>query len=333
MIRVNVLHINRFFYSGQTTQVFSLVREQQKLGVQAKLIMDGYPTHQELEQYRHVIHEVKADIINHGDLQALMRHAQSVRPHLIHVHSSPSYSLAAKLAQHLRIPFVATCHGLGLNTKSFRPFLEAAQALMCISSRVAASLKDFSHKIHVIPPGIDLEDFKPKEKSEPAKIIFVAQIDAGKQKGYDHLCKAADLLDGVEFSVAANKPPNSHSAQYLGWPNKMSAYLSETDIVVGTGRAILEGMATENAAIILGRTYQGILTPEKIEKNKLPDTSGLSGSDPCYKNMFYDLAKLTQNRIYLQQLQQFGRKLAEKEFNQTSAAQRVIGIYASAGRD
>ena len=46
--------------------------------------------------------------------------------------------------------------------------------------------------------------------------------------------------------------------------------LASTHIVVGTGRAVIEGLACGNAAVILGKTYQGILTRKKLPgKEKL----------------------------------------------------------------
>lgn len=232
-----------------------------------------------------------------------------------------------ELSKELSIPYVVTCHGLGLNQPSYRHFFEEAGQMICISQRVANNLREYSNKISVVPNGVDLDEFKPGNKEEPLKISLVARIDSGKQNSYNQFCKAVDLLEGVEFYVACNKKPLSQNAKYLGWTTQVAELLADMDIVAGTGRNVIEGLAAGNAAIILGRTYQGILTPEKADKNKHLDLSGLSGSEPCYRNIFFDLAKLMQNRIYLQQLQKFSRELAEKEFDNKLLTQRIVEIY------
>ena len=84
---MNVLHLNRFFYSGQTTHVFALVREQQKQGLNARLIMDGYPTYQSLQLYKTTMEALGAMLVKPNDFQAACRVLQDWRPDLIHAHS------------------------------------------------------------------------------------------------------------------------------------------------------------------------------------------------------------------------------------------------------
>jgi len=324
-----VLHLNRFFYSGQTTHVFSLVKEQQKQGHLAHLAIEGSPALTALETYRQTIEKLKATMLRPGDENSLKRLIKQYRFDLIHAHSSLTFPLAFKLSSQYKIPFVVSCHGLGLNKEEYKPFLDEAGVLFCISPRVAGSLPGFADKIQVIANGVDLEEYKPNQKSDPVKIVLVSRIDAWKQNGYNQLCKAADLLEGVKFLVASNKPPNSMTAKYVGWTDNISGLLANTDIVVGTGRAIVEGLATSNAVLLLGRTYQGILTPDKMENQQHWDFSGLSGSEPCYKNIFFDLAKLTQNPIYLQKLQGQGRGLAEKYFDSKFIGEQIINTYTA----
>lgn len=324
---MKILHLNRFFYSGQTTHAFSLVREQQKQGLDARLVMDGNPSYQALALYKQTMEELGAVIVKPGDLQATLSYLQQWCPQVIHAHSPLTFPLAMALAKHFTASLVITCHGLGLNSRETLPFLQEAKAIICISLRVANSMRQFTHKVQIIPNGVDLNEFKPGEKAEPLKIAYVGRVDAGKAKGYNHFCKAVDLLEGVEFYVAADKKPNSKTAHYLGWTTEIADLLAQTDIMAGTGRALIEGMAAGNAVIILGRNCQGILTPEKAAKEKFLDLSGLAGSEPCYKNIFYDLAKLTQNKLYLQQLQAFGRELAAAEFDNAVLTQQIINIY------
>lgn len=323
---LRILHFNRFSHSGQTTHVFALVGEQQRQGLTARLLMESYPTYQALEMYRPTIARLGAVIINANDRAALSRHIADNQWQLIHAHSSLTFPTAAVLAQELGIPFVVTCHGLGLNQQEHRPFLHKASAVICISQRVAHSLREFTDKIRVVPNGVDLKEFVPGEKREPLKIALVSRIDGTKTKSFLQFCKAVELLEDVEFYVAGNKKPPGDKARYLGWTNEIAPLLARTDILAGTGRACLEGLAAGNAVLVLGRNYQGILTPEKVRQKHL-DLSGLAGSEPCYRAIFFDLASLTQNRTALRSLQRFGRELAEREFDNRQLTKKITGIY------
>ena len=305
----------------------NLVREQKNQGINAQLVIDGNPTYQTLSLYKQVLDELGTRIINTGDLPTLLGIAKDFSPALIHAHSSHTFPLAYNLAKQLHKPLVITCHEPGLNRQEYNHLLEESAAIFCISQKVANKLRGFSSKITLTPNGVDIKEFQPKEKSDPIKIILFSRVDSAKQKAYDHFCKAADLLEDVEFYVASNKKPNSKTAKYLGWPHETAALLANTDILAGTGRIAIEGLATGNAVLILGRTFQGLLIPEKTAKQKITDVSGLTGADPCFKNIFYDLAKLTQNQIYLRQLQKSSRELAEKEFCNTKLTRRVIEVY------
>lgn len=327
---MNVLHINDFYYSGQTAHAFALVREQQAQGMHSSLVMEGAPSYQTLTLYQDTLEKLGAKLIRHGDLTGLMEHLRGKQIQLIHAHSANTFPLAASVAQQSGIPLVLTCHGLGFGQQDFRPFLREAAALVCVSQRVANSVREFKEKTHIIPNGINAGEFVPEAKEEPVKITLISRVDPKKAKGFNQFCKAVDLLEGVQFFVVANKNPESKTAQYLGWINKPAELLIKTDIVAGSGRAVIEGMAAGNAAIVLGRTYQGIITPETVAKKAYPDVSGLSGSDPCYRNIFYDLAKLVQNRLYLQQLQSFSRDLVEREFDMKVVSQRITAIYQKA---
>ena len=322
------MHLNRFFYSGQTTHVFALVREQQKQGIDSRLVLDGYPTQQAVNQYKGIIQELGALLIRPGHTKQLLKLLERWSLEIIHAHSSSSFRVASSLAEQLNIPYVITCHGLGLEKEDYLPYLQDAKALLCISPRVARPLCNYAHKIYIVPNGVELEKFHPGTKGARIKVVFAARMDPGKQQGYNHLCKAMDLLGDVEFTVACNKPANSKFAKNLGWVSDMEQLLSGSDIVVGTGRTIIEGMAAGNAAVILGRTYQGILTPETVSKQKFIDLSGLSGRKPCYKDIFHDIAYLTKDREYLKILQAFGVQLAKEQYDNKILTQRITKIYS-----
>lgn len=324
---MHILHLNRFFYSSQTSYIISLVHEQRLQGHQAYLIMESRPSVKIPDPYKNMLEQLGDAVIpasNPGSLTILLKNKGI---NLIHAHSPLSFPLAASLSSQLNIPYVVTCHGLGLNQPQYQSYLKDSGAIICISRRVAHNLRDFSHKTYIVPIGVDLSEYSPEEKNEPIKIVLLTWVDSGRQKGFDHFCKAVALLDDVEFYVSANTQPDCKHAIFLGCKPQHPRLFAKTDIVAGTGRTIAEALATGNAALILGRTYQGILTPEKMKEERHLDLSGLSGNDPCYRNIFLDLAKLTQNQIYLRRLQEFGRSLAQKQFDHKLLTRKIVEIY------
>lgn len=327
---MKVLHLDVLSQSSHTAYLLSLVREQQNQGVHAQLVMINHRNKQSHTLYQNQIKAVGALILTSIHPDTLLRNIDDTNIDIIHVHSFIMLPLAATLAQRLSIPYVFTYHGLGINHQQFHPYLGGCAAIICTSARVADSISLFAPKIYIIPYGVDVKEIMPGPKTCPLKIALVAYINQGKDNALRHFCKAVDLLENVEFYVISNMPPLSKTAIYLGPATNSAELLAKTDIVVGTGRAIREGLASGNAALIMGSTFDGLITPEKVARQSYLDISGLTGSAPCYKTIFYDLAKLTQNVIYLRQLQTFGRELAEKEFDQITLTQKQISIYQDA---
>lgn len=324
---MKILHLNRFSYSGQTTHVFSLVQEQQRQGHLSHLALEGYPTLAALNVYRKTIERLGVTVIRPGDKKTLSRMIQKHKYDIIHAHSSLTFPMAHRLCREFGIPYVVTCHGLGLNKEEYKAFFHDAGALFCISPRVEQSMHDYADKVLPVVNGVDLELFKPEIKAEPVKVALVSRIDAWKQEGYHHFCKAADLLEGVEFYIASNKPPLSPRAVFLGWTDDVAELLAKTDIVVGTGRAIVEGLASGNAALVLGRTYQGLVTSEKMKEEDYLDFSGLFGSDPCYKDIFFEMARLARDIPCLRKLQEAGRIRAEQYYDNTTICNHISDAY------
>ena len=195
--------------------------------------MDGFPSKQSLALYRDLLDELGAVINRASDKAALMRYIKEKKIDLIHAHSSLTYPLAKTLAGRMRIPYVITCHGLGLNKPENRPYLRDARAVICISPRVAGTVRSYAKNVSIIPNGVDLQEFRPDVKSGPVKIAFVARIDHRKQRGYEQFCKAVTFWTTWNLYIASNKTSPSKTARHLGWTNEVASLLAKTDIVAG----------------------------------------------------------------------------------------------------
>ncbi|HHX87444.1 MAG TPA: hypothetical protein GX693_04595, partial [Firmicutes bacterium] len=104
--------------------------------------------------------------------------------------------------------------------------------------------------------------------------------------------------------------------------------LAQSQVIVGQQRALLEGMACGNAALVLGLSYRGILDPATLPPPPLADLSGAGDEEPCYRTIFYDLSRLGKERPYLTRLQNRGRQLVRENYDLRLIAERTSDIYS-----
>jgi len=110
--------------------------------------------------------------------KALSSQVRQFGPHLIHAHwAYPHGAVAAKLARELHVPSVITAHGSDIHTfphldgktsRALTESLEAADRVIFVSEflkREAMALGYSGHNAVVIPNGVDLDLFKPLNRS------------------------------------------------------------------------------------------------------------------------------------------------------------------------
>ncbi len=328
---MRVLLLNNFALNGQATHVFALGRELKKQGLKPHLLMPEFPEEYQ-EKYREFLdylgYSILAGIDNKKMIEEIMH---KYKFDIIHAHSPLTYGLAHKLADNYKIPLVFSCHGLGIEGERFKNSLTAAGHLICISRRVADSLAHYREKITIIPNGIDTNEYAPGKKSLPVKIFYAGRVDQHKRKGFLALEKSLGLCHAsslrFEYYCAANVGSTFPGAKSLGWVPSIASHANNTDIIIGTGRALLEGMSAGNAACILGRMWGGVVTPEKTRGQKFFDLSGMTGREACYRNIFFDLAKLVKNTHHLRYLQEFSRNHVLDNYNIRHLTREVVRVY------
>ncbi len=327
---MKVLLLNNFALNGQATHVFALWRELKRQGLKPHLLIPEFPEEYQ-EKYREYLDYLGYSIQITKDPGKIDKTMHKYKFDLIHAHSPLTYGLAHKLSANHNIPCVFSCHGLGIAGERFKNSLAAATHLICISRRVADSLTDYGEKVSIIPNGIDTNEYAPGKKSLPLKILYAGRVDQHKRKGFEALEKSLGLCHAsslrFEYYCAANVRSTFPGAKSLGWVPSIAPYANNTDIIFGTGRALLEGMASGNAACVLGRMWGGVVTPEKAGAHKLFDFSGMTGWEACYRNIFFDLAKLIKNIRHLRYLQQFSRSYVLDKYDIKNLTRDVVRIY------
>ncbi len=173
---------------------------------------------------------------------------------------------------------------------------------------------------------MDLDACRPAAR-EGFKIAFIGEESGYTREGATALLEAAGLAD-IEVQLICPEPLPLLRGRYYGWPLNSAAVLPESQVVVGRRRGLLEGMACENAALIMGRSYQGLFDPSAYPAAlPFPDLSGEGAEPPCYRSIFYDLSALLKDRSQLQLLQQQGRKFVRENCDLRLITERTRHLY------
>lgn len=215
----------------------------------------------------------------------LWRIIRKERPEVIHSHSRPTafavgvghlFGLARGAA------FVVTAHAKYKINGFFK--LLSVWGEECIA--VSEDIKEYLEKnyrprlasISVIPNGIDTDDFSPRGEPLPHTILFASRLDEDCSLGADCLCEIADRLSakypdlkiniaggGEELERLKSKAQGIKCVTFLGGLSSISDVVSESSVVIGVSRTVLEGMASEKNVILFGNEGAlGILTPKNI---------------------------------------------------------------------
>ena len=245
------------------------------------------------------------------------------QPELLHLHGPELLPAAYHLARQQRIPYGVTIHH-PLSAATGTDYLAGAAFLIKPTVAPAFSNPVESGGAVSIPEGIDLDEFKPAPR-EGFRVTCIAEEGFSNTDALPALLKAAGIIDlDLEIISPQILPPHG-KVRYHGWLPGSAALLKKSQVVIGRGRSLLEGLACGNAALILGERYGGIVEP--AAGLPLPDLSGRSGAEPCYRDLFYDLSRLWKERDYLRHLQQWGRRHVRENFDLRLTAEMTARLY------
>lgn len=129
----------------------------------------------------------------------LRKPAESFRADLLHAHFGPDGCLIAPIAKEYKIPFIVSFYGYDVSrlmggprskwARRYRRMMRRATAAIAVSDCVAKRLRDADippEKIHVIRPGVAVNEFAPKEHAPvqndgaSVRCLFVGQLTPTK---------------------------------------------------------------------------------------------------------------------------------------------------------
>ncbi|HKM16960.1 MAG: glycosyltransferase family 4 protein [Firmicutes bacterium] len=321
---MRILVLTRFYLNGQTTHVLSLCSQLSRFGHQPYLAMANFHH----PAYYQWLRSNKIQFTANTSFQALDQLAAKHRFELVHTHSSHTLDLALELGRKHQIPVVATCHYL-----DFQPLAKLCEAdrIISISREMQETLALPVQKTTTIENGVNTTGFKPRlwQKQAPDQplALIVTRMTDRKEPGYAELVQAL-RKKGWRIKSVGNWRPISLGLAYCGWQIELGEEYQKADLVIGTGRAIREGMAAGAAALVLGDYLDGIVTEENVELlRRFNFSSRASRQVPDQENIASELDKLTENR--LRQLQEFSFHYAQKHFSEEDMAKAVVEVYQS----
>ncbi|NMB01783.1 MAG: glycosyltransferase family 4 protein [Firmicutes bacterium] len=313
---MRVLIITRFYKNGQTTHVADLCAELIRQGHQVMLVITQLhdPIYVQWLNARRILY------LTTSDPRKLYKHLVEWQPDIIHNHSAHTLAATIDLGQHLQVRTLTTVHYLDFEP---RELLQEQSAVVLISEEMKAFFSNLSVPTFVVENGVNIPLPNHFRKPWQKRALILAQVTAEKEENFRRISR--DLLDwGWKVTSAGNW--RFKGVKHLGWVNDVWPLLKQADLVVGTGRAIREGMAANSAVWILGTYSDGLVTPENVELLRQTNFSGrTSKREYCSQSASGDLKDPSIER--LQALGNFGRQYASEHFSSKKMAEKLALIY------
>lgn len=307
---------------GTETHVLSISRALIKRGHNIYLVSKDGALKCEFEKSR-----VKVNILNlDSDIDDIVKELITITKifeiDIVHCHLQKSILLGKILYDKIKIPYIITLHGLFHNENLLNETCYNASSIIAVSYCVKDDFlyktnNKFKEKLSVIFNGIDLSNYKNNNelcirenlniKNTDIIITYCSRLSFTKGRLAEnflhqfynvakdrHNIHAIILGDGNKkrsldfYSSALNEKLNRKAIHMMGSVNNVLDYYKESDIVVGTGRALLEALSMECNCIAYGlKGYMGIVEQKNYENM----ISSYFGDHKSYKNIPFTLAE------------------------------------------
>lgn len=315
---MRILITTRFYRNGQTSHVLSLCTELMRQGHEIFLII----TYLDCPNYISWLNEQGISYSKKSDPLKLIARFQTWQPDLIHNHSVQTLELSTQLSKTLQIPCLTTIHYLDFNAIQG---LNSQDAIIVISKEMHSKFrKKLRPPIFVVENGVLIASQNQiMGKQFTKKALFLAQVTKGKEQNFEDMAQALQAWDWELFSAGNWRYPG---VKHLGWVTNIWPFLDGVDLVIGTGRAVREGMAAKCATWILGDYSDGLVTPRNVRRFQYRNFSGRTSKKPFNR---LQAAKILENPDprRFRDLGDFGRKYAQKNFSITAMVAKLCQIY------
>lgn len=314
---MHILLLTRFYLNGQTTHVLSLAKELVRRKHRVFLVI----THLSHPQYAEWLKKNNIPFYPGECWDQLSRLKNKFD--VIHTHSAHTLEPALQLGRNLDIPVIATCHYPGFPSI---PTLAQTQKVICVSKEIREKLPLKPEQTVVVENGVDIPPSTPNINDRKRQIIVLTRMTEAKEPGYLGLIKAAKKCNYKLIFIGNWQPPKYNHVAALGWQVEPQAQLGSAQLVVGTGRTVREGMAAGCGVLVLGRSTDGVVTPENVSQLQEYNFSGrASNAKPTENLLVQQIASLTPEKFA--KLSNFGYDYAKQHFAWKVIGDRIEQVY------
>ena len=216
------------------------------------------------EQLERLGHEVTIHAVELGEMADVARsRGLRVAAAIDELPEAPDAVLAqdgvtalALADRHPAVPQVFVVHGADLDLMLPPALPELTAAVVVMNDRVARRVRSLSleHDVVRLRQPIDLDRFRPRGviRDEPRRVLLLGNYLRGHRRD-----RVAEVCEAAGLRCEQLGAHGAHASA------ETAAAISEADIVIGYGRAVLEGMASGRAAYVLDHLGgDGWVTPE-----------------------------------------------------------------------
>ncbi|MFC1723864.1 glycosyltransferase, partial [Nanoarchaeota archaeon] len=268
---MRVLRTIESFYpvmSGPANQAYNISKRLEKKGIKSPILTTNFGSerrkkHEKMDGVEVFRFPIKWKFMKYfytPDMKKMLKGFD-----VVHAHNIRSYQteVAHDIAQREGKPFVVTLHGALMGYRRHlkgiaklpyivydlfigRKIILNADAIIVNSKVEFKDALDYGiekKKIHLIPVGINVEDYKPMKKGKGIKVLFVGRIS--RNRYIEPIIEAAALLKkkgvvkkkGIEFIIVGGEVKSSDTSKsgYLDEMKGLAKELGVSDCVKFAG--------------------------------------------------------------------------------------------------
>ncbi|MBD7968939.1 glycosyltransferase [Paenibacillus gallinarum] len=240
---------------------------------------------------------------------------------VIHTHPYNSQIVGVLAGRITKKPVITTIHGTYKTPVLYEPFKSQISSFIAISNEVVKYMnKEYKvENINCLPnsvliPKVNLLQER-KSKAEKIRIVYISRMDSDKFASVLFLLMAVPTLaltikKGIEVTLVGdgdkfdfiksyvgllNKNMNKEIVKVIGGSTNVQEIMQESDVVIGVGRVILEGVSYKKSVICIGNNnYPGLIDALKLKGISEVNFTDRNTSTPLSIEKFIEDIKIVE---------------------------------------
>jgi glycosyltransferase involved in cell wall biosynthesis len=293
-----------------------------------------------------------------------IRIARRKKSQIIHSHSTLAFVVSLLTAKILGITSVITLHNYRGMSLSLPFIFRNVDKIIVISKEIEEKILELNvdpKKIAVIPNMIEIDDTVltnhtplniPGFRSESFKIVTVSRLDLYKTDVSQSLILNAEriikhhperdlqiiivgggsALGGLQkLGGQVNHKLGRQAIIFTGFRKDAIRILSKADIVIGSGRVVLEAMALGKPIIVASAQFGGILNAETFPQLAKYNFSGRNSKEKTStENIYQAIITLLENKEYRSSVGHKAHQLVQTSYTLEAVTTQIQNVYRQA---